>query len=258
MSSPKIGLALGTISNKLKTPADYRACLKQVGQIGYEGVEWTAIDPAIDVKEYGRILEGEGLICCANHAGEADLRERLGTVVENSRTLGCTTLAFPCLDQKYWSEEGVQSVAAFLNETGEALRQEGIQLLYHNHHFEFNRIGRKTILELIYERTDPQNLWAELDTYWIQHGGGDPVGWIQRMKGRTNHLHCKDKGMQGADSVFMEIGEGNLDWTRIVAAAKEADIEWYLVEQDSSRRDTLESAAISFDALQSALYPEGA
>lgn len=253
MSSPMIGLALGTISNKLKAPGDYLACMKRVKQIGYDGVEWTAIDPAIDVKEYGRILKGEGLICCANHAGEADLRERLGTVIENSRTLGCTAIAFPCLDQKYWNEEGVKTIASFLNETGAALRKEGIRLLYHNHHMEFNRIGRRTILELIYEQTDPQYLWAELDTYWIQHGGGDPVGWIRKMNGRMKHLHCKDKGVLGTESVFAEVGEGNLDWAGIVAAAKDAGIEWYLVEQDVCRRDTLESAEISFKTLQNAL-----
>lgn len=253
MSKHRIGLALYTIRDQLKTPADYARCLKQVKQIGYEGVEWSAIDAAIDVKEYRKILDGEGLVCCSNHAGEGDLREKFDTVVANAKLLDCTVLVFPYLQEKYWTEAGVRLIAAFLDETGARLRKEGIRFLYHNHHMEFNRIGNKTILEMIYELTDPQNLWAELDTYWVQHGGADPVEWIGKMEGRMRHLHCKDKGMLGSECVFAEVGEGNLNWPRIVKAARKAGIEWFIVEQDTSRRDTLESAAMSYRTLQGVL-----
>lgn len=253
MSKHRIGLALYTIRDKLKTPADYVRCLKQVKRIGYEGVEGSAIDAVIDVKEYRKILDGEGLACCSNHAGEGDLREQFDIVVANAKLLGCTALVFPYLQEKYWTEDGVRLAAAFLDETGAKLRKEGLRFLYHNHHMEFNRIGKKTILEMIYELTDPENLWAELDTYWVQHGGADPVEWIGRMKGRTRHLHCKDMGMNGAECVYAEVGEGNLNWPRIVKAARKSGIEWFIVEQDTSRRDTLESAAMSCRTLQTVL-----
>ncbi|MFH1006572.1 MAG: sugar phosphate isomerase/epimerase [Candidatus Latescibacterota bacterium] len=253
MNKERIGLAMYTIRDHLKAPADYARCLKQVKQIGYEGVEWSAIDPVIDIKEYRKILDGEGLVCCSNHAGEGNLREQFDTVVENAKLLGCNVLVFPYLQEKYWSEDGVRSIAVFLDETGARLRAEGIRLLYHNHHMEFGRIGNKTILEMIYELTDPRNLWAQLDTYWVQHGGADPVEWIGKMKGRTRHLHCKDKAMLGAECVFAEVGAGNLNWPRIIQAAREAQIEWFLVEQDSSRRDSLESVAMSFRALRNLL-----
>ncbi len=253
MSKPRIGLALYTIRDKMKTPADYSRCLARVKEIGYEGVEGSAIDAIIEVKEYAKILAGEGLLCCSSHAGEGDLRGRLDTVVANAKQLGCAAIVFPWLDQKYWNEAGVRSIAAFLDETGGRLRMEGLHFLYHNHHVEFNRVGNKTILEMIYELTDAKNVWAELDTYWVQHGGGDPVKWIGRMKGRTQHLHCKDKAMLGADCVFAEVGEGNLDWPKIIKAARKVGVEWFIVEQDTSRRDTLESAAMSFKALQAAL-----
>ncbi len=165
MSKHRIGLAVYTIRYNLKTPADYVRCLRQVKQIGYEGVECSAIDAAIDVTEYRNILDGDGLVCCSNHAGEGDLREQFDAVVANAKLLGCTALVFPYLQEKYWTEAGVRLVAAFLDETGARLRKESIRFLYHNHHMEFIRIGNKTILEMIYELTDPQNLWAELDTY---------------------------------------------------------------------------------------------
>ncbi len=253
MSTPKIGLALYTIRDKMKTPVDYARCLKKVKEIGYEGVEGDAIDPIVDAAEYAKMLKGEGLVCCSNHAREADLRGRLDAVIARARTIGCSALGYPWLEEKYWNEQGARAIASFLNETGAKLRNEGILFLYHNHAVEFNRIGNKTILQLIYELTDPQNVWAQLDTYWVQHGGADPVDWINRVKGRMRHLHCKDKAMLGEESVFAEVGEGNLDWPRIVKAARKTGVEWLIVEQDSSRRDTLESAAMSFKALRAAL-----
>ena len=47
-----------------------------------------------------------------------------------------------------------------------------------------------------------------------------------------------------------EVGEGNLNWPGIFAAADEAGTEWFIVEQDHCRRDPFESLAISLRNLQ--------
>jgi sugar phosphate isomerase/epimerase len=73
------------------------------------------------------------------------------------------------------------------------------------------------------------------------------------MKGRTEHLHCKDMVVEGSESRFAEVGEGNLDWTTILPAARSAGIRWFIVEQDTSRRDTIDSTAISHGRLRTLL-----
>jgi sugar phosphate isomerase/epimerase len=253
MTGEKIALALYTISDKLQAKADYAPNLKRVREIGYEAVEGSAFNLPIDLGDFRGILDENGLECCSLHVDESDLRERFSEVVVRTRALRCSTVVYPYLAEGYWNEGGIVAIASFLDETGAKLRGEGIRFLYHNHHMEFGRIGRKTFLELIYERTDARNLGAELDTYWVQHGGGDVVDWLGRMKGRTGHLHCKDKVMSGTECLFAEVGEGNLNWTAILPAARAAGIRWFIVEQDSSSRDTLESAAISYAKLRSML-----
>ena len=56
----------------------------------------------------------------------------------------------------------------------------------------------------------------EIDTYWIQHGGGDPAAWIEKVAGRIPCVHLKDMAM-GADGqqLMAEVGEGNLNWAAI-------------------------------------------
>jgi sugar phosphate isomerase/epimerase len=123
---------------------------------------------------------------------------------------------------------------------------------YHNHNHELVRYNGKTWLARLYENVSPQVLKAEIDTYWIQAGGGDPAEWIRRCAGREPLLHLKDMSITSKREVRMaEIGEGNLNWPAIIKAAKEGGVEWYLVEQDTCYgRDPFESLAISFQFLK--------
>jgi sugar phosphate isomerase/epimerase len=98
--------------------------------------------------------------------------------------------------------------------------------------------------------TDPELLKAEIDTHWVQAGGGDSVLWIKSLKGRMPYLHLKDFAVDVArNRLFEEIGYGNMDWISIVKAAKAAGCKWYIVEQDDNfeKGDSLKSAKMSFD-----------
>ena len=130
------------------------------------------------------------------------------------------------------------------------MAEGGLTFSYHNHSFEFEKFSDKVGLEILRAESDPKYFNLEIDTYWVQHGGGDPTEWILKCKGRIPLLHLKDMANQGGQPVMAEVGEGNLNWPRIQDAAKEAGVEWYLVEQDICRRDPFESLAISFRNLK--------
>ena len=100
---------------------------------------------------------------------------------------------------------------------------------------------------MLYEQGSPKHLKAELDTYWVQAGGGDPVAWIRKCAGREPLLHLKDMCVTPSrEQRFAEIGEGNLNWPDILKAAEQGGVEYYLVEQDQCyERTPLESLAIS-------------
>jgi len=89
-----------------------------------------------------------------------------------------------------------------------------------------------------------------LDTYWIQHGGGDPVAWIRKMTGRMPVVHLKDMVIINGEQAMVEVGEGNFDWSAILHTCKEAKVEWYAVEQDVCQRDPFESLKISYENLK--------
>jgi sugar phosphate isomerase/epimerase len=126
----------------------------------------------------------------------------------------------------------------------------GLTFSYHNHSFEFERFGGRTGLAIIYEESDPRYLQAELDTYWVQHGGADPILWINKLAQRMPVIHLKDMAIIDNQQAMAEVGEGNLNWPGILAACQEIGVEWYAVEQDICRRDPFESLKISYENLR--------
>jgi sugar phosphate isomerase/epimerase len=156
------------------------------------------------------------------------------------------------MPNEYRSEEGVVRFARQATDVGRKLSQAGMDFSYHNHNFEFTRTGKKTWLELIYENSDPRYVKAEIDTYWVQAGGGDPAWWIARYPRRQPILHLKDM-VYGPDGKvrFAEIGEGNLNWPAILQAARHAGVQWYCIEQDECyERDPFDSLKLSLDNLR--------
>jgi sugar phosphate isomerase/epimerase len=145
-------------------------------------------------------------------------------------------------------------LAERLNAAGQVLHDADLVLCYHNHHTEFRRVGGRTILEALYEHTDPRYVRGEIDTYWVQVGGGDPVTWCRRMTGRLPILHLKDYKLTAENRVTdAEIGHGNLDFRAIVEAADEAGCEWYAVEQDTCPGDPFDSLRRSFEYIKEEL-----
>jgi sugar phosphate isomerase/epimerase len=110
------------------------------------------------------------------------------------------------------------------------------------------------ILDRIFEEIPANRLVAEIDTYWVQYGGGDPLAWCRKLAGRLPVIHLKDYRVNPDNSVgFCELGRGNLDMPAIVAEAARAGCMWYCVEQDVCPGDPFESIRLSFDYLARAI-----
>ncbi len=251
MGDSRIAAQMYTLREFLKTPRDIARTLAKVKAIGYEAIQFSGFGPCEPAKIAG-MLEGEGLACVSSHTSLQRLEEELPEFIEEHRLWGCKHTAIAYMPKEFHSEKGIREFAAKVNKIGKTLAAEGIVLAYHNHNFEFAKAGGKTWLELIYDNTDPENLQAEIDTYWVQAGGGDPAEWIRKYAGRVPVLHAKDM-IIGPDNKqrFAEVGEGNLNWHAILSASKDAGVEWYCVEQDDCyERDPFESLKISLENLR--------
>lgn len=248
MENSKIGAQLYTLRDYLKTPAEIVSTLHKVRAIGYQAVQISGLGP-IPMVELKKNLDDEGLIACATHTGYEMLVRETEKVIEDHKILGAAQVSCPGLPGEYHNEEGYKKAAQELSRVGSILKRQGITLSYHNHGIEFEQYGSKIGLEILFEESDPRYLQAEIDTYWVQYGGGDPAAWCQRLKGRLPLVHVKDMSIKNNQQIMAEVGSGNLNWETILKACKEAGTLWYLVEQDVCQRHPLESLKISLENL---------
>lgn len=253
MKKEKIAAQLYSVRDYCNDAHDLSETLQRVRLLGYRAVQLQSLGP-LPPHELARVLDAEGLVCCSTHEDSEELLTDPEAVVERLNILGCTSTAYPYpADQDFSTVEGVRRLCKALNRTGKLMRKAGITFAYHNHNLEFHRLGGRTILQMIMAETDPEAVEIELDTYWVQAGGGDPVDWLGRLKGRVSLLHLKDFGVDPKGrTMFEEIGHGNLAWDRLMPAARHAGCRWYIVEQDSDweNGDPFESLKMSLAYLK--------
>jgi sugar phosphate isomerase/epimerase len=251
MKIDQIAAQIYTVREHLKTPADIAASLKKVRQIGYEAVQAVSTD-VVKPAELGKMIKDAGLVACSAHDG--GILTDAKAVADKMKALGASFVSYPYPGVKLETLADVQSLAKGLNEAGKVLHDSGITLTYHNHSIEFRRFNGKLMLDVLYGETDPKNLQGEIDTYWVQHGGGDSEDWCRKLKGRLPCLHMKDYMVTSESRpTFTEIGNGNLDWKKIVPAAEASGCKWYIVEQDTCPGDPFDSLKMSFDYIKANL-----
>lgn len=243
-----IAAQLYTVRDQIQAPSRVGGVLGRLREIGYRAVEVAGLGPGVTGR-FGQELARADLTACAAHAPLERLTGDLAAVAAACQEWGCRYVVVPGLPNEYRSGAGLKRFAREADDIARELKPFGLKFAYHNHSFELERWDGQTGLEALFAAAPAQTLQAELDTYWLQYGGANPAEWILRLKQRVPLVHLKDMAVVGGKTVMAEVGEGNLDWARILNACRTAGTDWLVVEQDECRRDPLESLAISFSNL---------
>lgn len=251
MKINQLAAQLYSVREFLKTPADIAVSLKKIRTIGYQAVQVSGMGPIAE-DELVKLCRDNGLAICATHEPSDKILSDPQAIVTRLKKLDCRITAYPYPGGiKFDTLDSVRDLCRRLNAAGKVLHDAGQVLCYHNHHTEFQRVAGQPALEIIYAETDPRYLQGEPDTYWVQVGGGDPVAWCAQLNGRLPIVHLKDYLVTSENKVTMcEIGNGNLNWKKIIAAADAAGCQWYAVEQDECPGDPFDSLRQSFDYLK--------
>lgn len=250
-TQPVLAAQLYTVRDFTKTEADFRATMFKIKEIGYTAVQLSTIGP-IPAETIKAILDETELTCCITHTAYDRLLHELPAVIDEHKLWGCANVGLGHLPKQFidQGEAGYLEFAKVANEIGESLYESGLTFSYHNHSFEFQKFNGRTGLDIIFEETDPRYCQAILDTYWVQHGGGDPVAWIHKVNGRHPVVHYKDMVIFERQHQFAEVGEGNMNWEAINKAVRETAVPYIAVEQDICQRDPFESLQISYNNLK--------
>jgi len=239
-----------TIRDYMQSAEDMEKSLAKIAKQGWRAVQLSGsakIDPALARD----MLDRNGLKVAATHIAWDDLTERTDAVIAAHHTIGCKYIGLGAMPEKYRSSaDGFKAFAKDTDKLAKKIADAGCKFIYHNHHFEFIRFGGVTGMEILVDKCAPE-MQFELDTFWVQAGGGDVRAWIKHLMGRLDVIHFKDMAFdpEKQAGVFAEIGQGNLDWKRIIKTCKKSGVRWHIVEQDICPGDPFDSLKISLDYL---------
>jgi len=254
----KIAAQMYTVRDFTKTAQDLSETLRKIRKIGYQAVQMSAIGamngdkPEVSAKDGRKMLDDNGLKCIATHRPWESYMEHTDFEIDFHHQLGCDFTAIGMMPESY-RKEGSKGFSRFAKDCQpliQRLKAAGIRFGYHNHDLEFQRVSTgKTLYDILIEEGGP-DLTLELDVYWADHAGVNPVRIFERCPGRIPVIHVKDKTfVEGEGPVQAPIGEGNLDWDGLISAFEKAKVEWVAVEQDICRRDPFDCFKASYDFL---------
>lgn len=269
MSLP-VALQLYTVRDEMQ--ADFEGTIRKVKALGYDGVEFAGLfdKSAADIKA---LCEEVGLVPISAHVPLDDMVADPEGVLKDYAEIGCKYVVVPYLTEECRpGTDGFSDTVKGIRKIGEAAKELGLQLLYHNHDFEFIKIDGEYALDILYNEVPSEFLQTEIDTCWVNVGGENPAGYIEKYTGRAPVVHLKDFvgsnnggplykliGIEEEETEakeqtfeFRPVGYGVQDFKAILKASEKAGASWVVVEQDNPSMDKtpLECAEMSINFLK--------
>ncbi|WP_136605710.1 sugar phosphate isomerase/epimerase family protein [Paenibacillus dokdonensis] len=237
---------LFTLRNEVKR--DFPGTLRELRKMGWSAVQIDGLH-GYDAKEIAAVLKETGLQTAGMHVGLERMKHDLEAVLEEGKLFNTKDIICHSLPDALKNVEGYKSVRHDLREVSKTVTPLGFRVGYHNHDFEFHTsLDGKYALDYVLELDPSQPVYAEIDTYWVQKAGVDPLSCIRNYASRMPILHLKDMTADGKQ-YFAEIGTGRIDFIPILQWGLDHGVEWFAVEQDYCPGSPMDSLQLSLENL---------
>ena len=252
----RMGLQLYTVREPMaKDPV---GTLKQAAALGYRNFETYGFEPesvkyyGMPAREFRKVLDDLGLATTTGHYDlhlylakpPAAMVAYVDRCIEGALALNQKYITWAWLDPQSRGLDSFKLVAERLNLIGGQAAKAGLRVAYHNHDFDFLPHDGKIGYDIIMQETDPALVKLQLDLFWVAHSSSrTPHELFQMQPGRFVMWHIKD--MDKAKR-YTELGNGVIDFTRIMPDAQLAGLEEYFVEQgDNFAQSPMKSIEVS-------------
>jgi len=218
----------------------YEEIFKFLSNEGIVNVELFEIEAFEETKE---LLQKYNLAAQSSHISFTTLKDT-NAIINKLKTLNIKHAIIPApkvksgskfednfnKDEEEWNRFGKE-----LSSYVKRFEENGLTLGYHNHSFEFNKLpSGKMPIECMLDHNE--NLKFEIDIGWTVAANQDPLFWIKKYSDKIIACHLKD--FYTKDQDFQDhnkqsaIGEGFIDWAKIIPEVKKTNCEIYAIEHD--------------------------
>lgn len=269
----ELGYQLFTIRDRLTDSAEVEHALSETRAMGLTLAEtfgWTSSNNTIlglKGSTWKVLLDANGQHSISGHYVPIEFERHEVTPIDTSvipglldaaQSMGQKWVILPWMTPAWRTDAGVKEVVTYLRALGRQANQRGMRAGYHNHDFEFTTYLNSgvTVYEYLLEQLPRELVDFQMDLYWISLAGEDPLTWFSQHPGRFVLWHVKDMDLQDS-TLQVPVGEGQINWTRIFAARKQAGMLHYFLEQDECQigRTSMECLKASSDYGKAVLQP---
>jgi len=239
---PQLGIQLHSVREL--TIQGFSEVLRQIAQIGYQGVEMAKLN-GTKPADFLKMANDLNLAICGAHISIQDESE-VQRALDEQEELGNRTIVISIQRENIGSESEIQRWYEKVVRANSLMQSRGMKLGLHNHDFEFEtKFNGRTAFDILVDKLE-SDIFLEIDTYWAQTGGVDPVTLLKRFGSRASSLHIKDgPGVRGEPNVA--VGTGKMD---IKSVLKASQAKWHIVEFDRCGTDIWPALEESFNFLK--------
>ena len=221
-----------------KIGIDFPGTLKMVADMGYQSVEMCSppgyenlgFGPLMKLKakEMKKIINDTGLTWPSTHYGMDELRQHIDERIEFAKESGQVQMILSSFDlQKEATISDWLKAADELNIIGSKTMKSGIQMGYHNHDMEFEKIGDTLIYDALMSQLDPAYVKMQFQVAVISKGYKAST-YFKKYPGRFISAHLAD--WSATEKKQVPIGKGIVDWKEFFATLKTAGVKNFFVE----------------------------
>ena len=238
-----IGIQLYTVRDLMKK--NVSLTLQRIAEIGYKEVEFAGYFGKT-TKEIKAILSDNGLKSPSTHIEMDAIYNNPNKAIDTALEVGHEHIVMAWLaESERQNIDQYREYVDLYNSFGEKCNQNGLKFAYHNHDFEFKVLDGEVPMDLLLNKTDPNNVSFELDMYWVHKANKDPKSYINKYPGRFPLWHIKD---MASNTMMADVGDGIIDFSEIFGLNKISGLKHYFVERDDPS-DSMLSAERSFKAM---------
>ena len=257
-----IAIQLYSVRDIINNGTDLNVVLKNLAQMGYTSIEAANYDNGKfygkTPEEFKNAVEKAGMKVLSSHCsrGLSDKEVASGDFSESLKWWDQSIAAHKAAGMKYIVNPGIgvpktmkemKMYCDYFNTVGYKTAAASIAFGYHNHAFEFRKIGDQLIYDFLLHNVSPNHVFFEMDVYWVQEGGGDPVAYLKNRPSQFKAVHIKDEKEIGAS--------GKMNFKPIFDQMYANNIkDWYVEVEQYTQNDPVASVQQSYDYLNKADY----
>jgi sugar phosphate isomerase/epimerase len=248
----RVGIQISSVREYLQNEHDVLKSFQKISRIGCKDVQIQWISPDVSPKYIKSSLNETNLNCVGIQDYYDEIVPKLNEIIKMNELWSGKNICVSRIPERYHSYEGCMQLANDINKLIERIEDSGQTLSFHPISSDYVLCKGKPLFELLLENVS-NKLQVVLDVYHVWKSGYDAVDWIEKLNSRIEMIHFKDAVVQGGKEMLTPVGQGSIEWDRVIATCVETGVKYCFAEQERWQKDPFECLKESYDYIISKL-----